>query len=102
MVYVKDEIVAIERTDLNLPNIEMMWLEIKIDNKNIMFGVYYRAPGMIAMEVDDFILDGIDQTLDKVLCDNPDMLLLVGDFNDKCMSWDGDHPNSEMGYKFYK
>ncbi len=100
MIYVKDEIVAIERSDLNLPNIEMLWLEIKVQNKRIMFGTYYRAPGASAMVVDEFILC-IDQTLDKVLNENPDMVILVGDFNDKCMSWDGDHSDSEMGFKFY-
>ncbi len=100
MVYVKDEIVAIERPDLNLPNVEMLWLEIKVQKKKIMFGTFYRAPGMTALEVDDYILL-IDQTFDKVLNENPDMIICIGDFNDKCMSWDGDHSESEMGYKFY-
>ncbi len=101
MVYVRDDIVAVERTNLNLPKIEMLWLELNVLNKKIMFGVYYRAPGMSALEVDEFISTGIDQTLDKVLCDNPDIIICIGDFNDKCMSWDGNHSESEMGYKFY-
>ncbi len=100
MIYVKDEIVATERDDLSLPNVEMLWLEIKVKNKRIMFGTYYRAPGASAMVVDEFV-SSIDQTLDKVLNENPDMVVLLGDFNDKCMSWDGDHSDSEMGYKFY-
>ena len=79
----------------------MLWLEIKVQNKRIMFGTYYRAPGMSALEVDEFIQNGIDKTFDKVLYENPDMIICVGDFNDKCMSWDGDHSDSEMGYKFY-
>ena len=29
------------------------------------------------------------------------MVLCVGNFNDKCMTWDGDHSESEMDYKFY-
>ncbi len=35
MVYERDEIVAIERADLNLPNIEMLWLEIKVQTKRL-------------------------------------------------------------------
>ncbi len=38
---------------------------------------------MSALEVDEFIQNGIDQTLDKVLYENPDMIICVGDFNDK-------------------
>ncbi len=100
MVYVKQDLVAIPRQDLNLPSVEMLWLEIKVQNRRIMFGTFYRAPGQSAMEVDDYI-SFIDQTLDKVLNENPDMVILIGDFNDKCMTWDGDHSESEMGYKFY-
>ncbi len=84
MVYVREEIVAVERSDLNLPNVEMLWLELKVQKKKIMFGVYYRAPGMSALEVDDFISTGIEQTLDKVLSENPNMIICIGDFNDKC------------------
>ncbi len=100
MVYVKEDITAIHRDDLNLPDIEMIWLELKFQKKNIMFGTFYRAPGSTVAEVDEFMLY-YSQTLERVLSENPDMVVCVGDFNDKCMTWDGDHSDSEMGFKLY-
>ncbi len=33
--------------------------------------------------------------------ENPDALIMVGDFNDRCVHWDDRHDRSEMGLKFY-
>ncbi len=52
---------------------------------------------MTALEVDSFLSD-FGQIMDSVLDKNPDMVICVGDFNDKCMIWDGDHSDSEMGF----
>ena len=45
---------------------------------------------MSALEVVDFLSD-FGQIMEAVMDRNPDMIVCVGDFNDKCMIWDGDH-----------
>ncbi len=100
MVYVKEGLPAVHRKEFENNNIEILWVEIKINNRKILFGVCYRPPGMSALEVDSFLLE-YAQVMDSVLDSNPDMIICVGDFNDKCLLWDGDHSDSEMGFKFY-
>ncbi len=100
MLYVKEGISAVHKKELENDNIEIMWVELKILNRLIYFGVCYRPPGMSALEVDDFLSD-FGQIMDAVMDKNPDMIVCVGDFNDKCMIWDGDHSDSELGLKLY-
>ncbi len=100
MLYVKEEIGAIHRTDLETNDTELLWVELRLGNKKIMFGTCYRPPGMTSLQVDSFIESFGNQT-ENALNENPDALIIVGDFNDRCVHWDDRHENSEMGLKFY-
>jgi hypothetical protein len=48
--------------------------------------------------VDNFI-DKLQASLMAALATNPDCLLLIGDFNDRCHNWDDDHAHSDLGHK---
>ncbi len=52
MLYVKNEIGAIHRTDLESNDTELVWVELRPGNKKVMFGTCYRPPGMTALQVD--------------------------------------------------
>ncbi len=54
MLYVKEGISAVHKKELENDNIEILWVELKFQNRLIYFGVCYRPPGMSALEVDDF------------------------------------------------
>ncbi len=100
MLYVKEEIGAIHRTDLESNDTELLWVELRPNNKKVLFGTGYRPPGMTALQVDSFI-ESFSQQTENVLNENPDTLIIVGDFNDRCVHWDDRHGDSEMGLKFY-
>ncbi len=100
MLYVKEEIGAIHRTDLESNDTELLWVELRPNNKKVMFGTGYRPPGMTALQVDSFI-ESFSQQTETVMNENPDALIIVGDFNDRCIHWDDRHESSEMGLKFY-
>ncbi len=100
MLYVKEHIGAIHRTDLEKNNTEILWAEIRLQSKKVLLGVAYRPPGMTSLQVDDF-LDSLNDQIENAANENPDALLLLGDFNDRCVHWDDRHASSEMGLKFY-
>ncbi len=43
----------------------------------------------------------LNDQIELVLNEKPDTLLLLGDFNDRCVHWDDRHVGSEKGLKFY-
>ena len=44
MAWVSDKLVLKRRYDLELQNLELLWLEIRSDNNKFLLGVVYRAP----------------------------------------------------------
>ncbi len=86
MLYVKEEIGAIHRTDLEVTDTELLWVELRLGNKKVMFGTCYRPPGMTSLQVDSFI-DSFGSQTENALNENPDSLIIVGDFNDRCTHW---------------
>ena len=43
-VYIKEDIYSRRRTDLELPHVECVWVEINIHHKKILSGTFYRPP----------------------------------------------------------
>ena len=39
--------------------------------------------------------------LNSIYREKPESILLVGDFNDKCIIWEGSHEESELGQQLY-
>jgi hypothetical protein len=44
VVYVKDNIYAMRRFDLEIQDIEIIWIQLKICNKKVLFGTFYLPP----------------------------------------------------------
>ena len=46
-------------------------------------------------------MNELERSLENVKSLQSDVILLMGDFNDKCISWNDDHATSELGKKLY-
>ncbi len=55
MLYVKEHIGAIHRTDLEKNNTQILWVEVTLNSKKVMVGVGYRPPGMTSLQIDDIL-----------------------------------------------
>ena len=99
-VYVTKSIISIHVTELNSTVSENIWVRLKINLKNAYVGTFYRAPNSVALHVSDFI-DDFQNQLGIVYSLKPDLLCIVGDFNDRRASWTPNHRNSDMKNIFY-
>ena len=43
-VYIRDNIYSCRRLDLELPNIECIWVEVNFHNRKFLLGTFYRPP----------------------------------------------------------
>ena len=76
LVYVKDTISAHRRHDLEVNDIECVWLELKVKHKPILFGVFYRPPNSNTAVMSS-IQDSIALAVDTQIKD----IVVTGDFN---------------------
>ena len=93
-VYVNSDIPVKRRLDLETPDIELIWVELLFKSHKFLICVCYRPPGQSVSQVDTFV----DSFYNSVLlaAANNNSLILLGDCNDGCQSWDSDHNNSEL------
>ncbi len=70
-------------------------MEIKLIPRSILISVCYRPPGMRQEQANIFV-DELQISISQVLAQETDGIYLLGDFNDRCTSWEGPHPNSEL------
>lgn len=77
IVYVKDTYYSERRHDLELTDIESLWIEVKTKNTRILIGTYYR-PSNSGTEFWDKFETALDSAFDL----NADIILLTGDFNE--------------------
>ena len=76
MVFVRNELMAKRRADLEVNNVECLWIEISPrKGKSFLVGYLYRNPAERAEWADQF-----DTLIDRVLMDKKEMIML-GDFN---------------------
>lgn len=101
LIYCADHLPVIPRPDLSTEAQESIWVEIKYkQNKSVMIGVFYRPPNQSAADRDSFLLH-LSQTISIVFEENPKSIVVMGDFNDRCVHWDDSHSTSELGTKLY-
>ena len=84
--------------DLSPNNAELLWLEIKTNQKRILVGVCYRPPGQSRDDQNLFFLS-LENSLESAKLTCPDIVLLLGDFNDRCIDWNLPRAQSEIGDK---
>ena len=76
MVFIRKELMAKRRADLEVNNVECLWIEISPrKGKSFLVGYLYRNPAETAERADRF-----DTLIDRVLMDKKEMIML-GDFN---------------------
>ena len=97
-IYAKDTIPVRRRMDLEGDELEMITLEVTFQKKRFIIACCYRAPGANARQAQDFI-DQLQGVVNDVIEDKPESLFILGDMNDRCISWEDDHRDSELGTK---
>lgn len=78
-ILVSDDLPCRRRTDLELPELELIWIEVFLKCFPVLIGCCYRPPGA---SNDFYTL--LEKSLEKVLQKN---IILVGDFNAKHADW---------------
>ena len=84
--------------DFNIDGIELVCVEIKFNAKSILIACCYRPPGSRA-DAQEF-LDNFQLIVNLMFVHSPDSIFILGDFNDRCIYWEDNHSNSELGLKF--
>ena len=98
MIYAHENLSPTRRPDLQHDDLENIWIECLLETKRVLVSTCYRSPNASAGEVVKFI-EGLQDSVNKVIIEDPSVLLLLGDFNDKCTVWDSDHNDSELKNK---
>ena len=75
-VYIKNDIPCIRRTDLEILNIECVWVEIRLHGKRLLVGTYYRPPNS-----DNAVLTNIENSIDLAIDTEISDIIIIGDFN---------------------
>ena len=99
-VYVSNRLNATRLPALEFDGFESVWLSIDVGGKSILLGTYYRPPGQLASERDQFILR-LSNSIEMAQQLKSSALFLEGDFNDRCSSWHSSHDRSELGLDLY-
>ena len=75
-LYIKNNVFHKRRSDLEIPGVECIWVELVLRNKHILFGVFYRPPNSTAVQ-HLCIIDSIHLAVDTGIQD----IVITGDFN---------------------
>ena len=97
-LYIDNIIYSTRRLDLEINGLELVWVEYHLNSKKHLIGCCYRPPGQSAAEIELFI-NNLYTSLNLSYMDNFSSIMLLGDFNDRCRSWDLPHTDSELGNK---
>ena len=97
-IFISDNLLCIPGMDLCPREAELLWVEIQTYQKRIIVGVCYRPPAQNKDEQNAFFRL-LENSIDNVKNICPDLIVLLGDFNDKCTDWNLPHAHSEIGNK---
>ena len=76
IVYVKRDIPCKRRIDLEIINVECIWVEISLRNKKVLIGTFYRSPNASSIVLSD-IENSIGLASDTCIAE----IVVMGDFN---------------------
>lgn len=77
LAWVSNDIACKRRLDLELPDIEAMWLEIRTTNKKFLLCVAYRAPGMQSL----LFWEKMQESINLINSQDIFRILVTGDLN---------------------
>jgi len=98
LIYARDDLCATFLSEVDLPDIESLFISIKTISCNCIIGTCYRPPGQSSDEVDKFI-NFLKMQLDLIHDLNRRLFVMLGDLNDRCTKWESSHSDSELGLK---
>ena len=78
VVYVKDNVHARRRSDLEYLGVEAVWVQLKINSKNVLYGTFY-VPPKSNVDLWNKVENSIESAVNDV---NVDYVIVTGDFND--------------------
>ena len=84
-IYVKDHLYCKHRPEFNVPGLEAVWIETKINQDPLLIGCIYRSPEKLV-----YYWDLIDESI-KLALSTPHKTMIFGDFNEDCLSIPGAH-----------
>ncbi|CAC5398420.1 unnamed protein product [Mytilus coruscus] len=99
-IYVSDRLYSMRRQELEIQGLEFLCIEVKTKDKSILVSVCYRPPTVTANERRKFI-DNFTAVVENMKSHSPDVCLILGDFNDRCVSWFDSHSHSELGLSLF-
>ncbi|CAC5395320.1 unnamed protein product [Mytilus coruscus] len=82
IVYVKENIHSKRRDDLEVPGVEVIWIQLKINNKNVLYGTFY-VPPKSNNEIWTKIESSFESAVNDVKCDR---IIVTGDFIDNLLN----------------
>ena len=98
-IYAHESAPVKRRKDLEVDGLEIIFVELHAQGKQFIIGCCYRAPGANAQQVQTFI-DKFQQCINLIATQATESFFILGDFNDKCLSWETNHKDSELGKVF--
>ena len=75
-VYAKQDIYSHRRINLELPNIERLWIEVYMQHRKALIGTFYRPPNSAPA-----ILTSIEVSVGITFDSGIENILITGDFN---------------------
>ena len=75
-VYVWENIYSCMRNDIELPNIECVWVEMMVHNRKQLLGTFYRPPNS-----PNVVMTSIEDSIGLAFDTNIQNILITGDFN---------------------
>ena len=75
-VYIKNDIPCARRLDLEILNIECIWIEVRLQTKRILIGTFYRPPNS-----DQTVLSNIENSVGLAVDTGISDIIIQGDFN---------------------
>ena len=74
--FIRNNVYSKRRTDIELPNIECLWVEFYIHNRKILLGTFYRPPNSLPA-----VLDSMENSIGLAFDSNAHEIIITGDFN---------------------
>lgn len=75
-VYIKDNVFSRRRSDLELPNIECIWVEVTVHHRKFLLGTFYKPPNSPSQ-----ILSVIEDSISLAFDSNINEVFITGDLN---------------------
>ena len=86
-IYIRDNLFATVRLDLQVPSLEALWAEVHCKNRKLLIGGFYRPP-----DTGNHYWDMIEESFDRAYNTNFNDIIITGDFNSDL--------NNTSSYKF--